>query len=78
MKQLKNYLTYTYKTLYNNMKEEVQQMYDKFFVKRQSMKREPLFDLYNQVTGHKMKPSNCSSCLLRIKAAFESYLAENQ
>jgi len=78
MKQLNNYITYTYKTLYNNMKEEVKEMYDKFFIKRQSMQREPLFNLYNQITGHKMKPSNCSSCLIRIKSAFESYLAENQ
>ena len=60
------------------MKEQVQEMYDKFFVKRQSIKKEPLFDLYNQITGHKMSPSNCNSCLLRIKLAFESYLAENQ
>jgi hypothetical protein len=60
------------------MKEQVKEIYDRFFVKRQSMQKQPLFDLYNQVTGHKMKPSNCSSCLLRIKAAFESYLAENQ
>jgi len=78
MKQLKNYITYTYKTLYNIMKEQVQEIYDKFFVKRQSMQKQTLFDLYNQITGHKMKPSNCSSCLIRIKSAFESYLAENQ
>lgn len=59
-------------------KEQVQEMYNNFFVKRLSMQREPLFNLYNQITGHKMKPSNCGSCLLRIKSAFESYLAENQ
>lgn len=60
------------------MKEQVKEMYDKFFIKRLSIQREPLFDLYNQITGHKMSPSNCATCLLRIKSAFESYLAENQ
>lgn len=60
------------------MKEQVQEIYDKFFVKRQSMQKQALFDLYNQITGHKMKASNCATCLLRIKSAFESYLAENQ
>jgi len=60
------------------MKEEVKEMYDKFFVKRLSMQKESLFNLYNQITGHKMKASNCATCLLKIKSAFESYLAENQ
>ena len=59
-------------------KQKVQEMYNRFFIRRESMKREPLFDLYNEITGNKMKASNCSTCLKKIKSTFESYLAQNQ
>ncbi|CAB4154444.1 hypothetical protein UFOVP648_6 [uncultured Caudovirales phage] len=59
-------------------KQKVQEMYNKFFIRREYMRKEPLFDLYNEITGHKMKASNCSTCLLKVKSAFESYLAQNQ
>lgn len=60
-----------------SLKDRILNIYQPF-VNHQPVNKNLLFSLYNELTGSKMKPSNCSTCLIKIKNAFESYLAENQ
>ena len=59
------------------LKEKIQEIYEPFS-KHKPVDRNVLFSLYNQITGANMPPTNCSTCLIKIKNAFESYLAQNQ
>jgi hypothetical protein len=60
-----------------NLKEKIREIYEPFS-KHKPVDRNVLFALYNELTGYNMKPSSCSTCLIKIKNAFESYLAGNQ
>jgi hypothetical protein len=60
-----------------SLRDRIQEIYEPFS-KHKPVDRKVLFGLYNEMTGKNMQPTSCSTCLIKIKQAFESYLAENQ
>jgi len=59
------------------LKERIKEIYLPFSTHQQVNKKE-LFALYNELTNSNMPETNCAICLIKIKNAFEAYLAENQ
>lgn len=61
----------------NSLRDRILEIYEPFS-KHRPVDKKVLFGLYNELTGSNMQPTSCSTCLIKIKNAFDSYLAENQ
>ena len=59
-------------------RKEVQDLYNKFYIKRERTNMDYFFQIYNQMTGKNTKKTNCSTCLIRMKGEFEGWLTNNK
>ena len=57
-----------------SLRERVQEIYVPFS-QHKTVNKKLLFSLYNEITGKNMQPTNCVTCIVKIKNEMERYLA---
>ena len=55
-------------------KSKLKSLYDAYFDKKNKSAEKELFQLYSKITGKTEKPTNCSTCLIKIKEVIKNNL----